>query len=37
MDLCLNLGSCERQERHEKGVLKAAHPRTPDLGELPPI
>ena len=36
MDLCLNWGSCEWQERREKGVLRAAHPLTPFLGECPP-
>ena len=28
-DLSLNRGSCEQQERREKGVLRAAHLHTP--------
>ena len=38
MDLTLDWGSCERQERHDKEVLRAAHPHTPLSGEcsLPP-
>ena len=37
-DLSLNWGSCERQERREKGVLRAAHPHTCTnfSGECPP-
>ena len=33
--LSLECGSCEQQERHEKGVLRAAHPHTPFSGECP--
>ena len=33
MDLCLNWGSCEWKERHDKVVLRAAHPSTPVSGE----
>ena len=36
MDLSLNWGSCERQVRREKGVLRAAHPHTPFSSECPP-
>ena len=32
----LKWGSCERQEKCEKGVLRATNPRTPFLGECPP-
>ena len=27
---------CERQERREKGIFRAAHPHTPFLGQCPP-
>ena len=33
---CLKWDPCERQERHEKGVFRAAHPHTPFLGQSPP-
>ena len=35
-ELHLNWGSRERQEMREKGVLRAAHPRTPFSGECSP-
>ena len=34
--ICLKWDPCERQERHEKGVFRAAHPHTPLLGQCPP-
>ena len=34
MDLSLNWGSCERQERRKKGVLRAAHTHTPFSGDM---
>ena len=34
--LSLNWGSCERQERREKGILRAAHPHTPFQVSAPP-
>ena len=33
---CLKWDPCERQERREKGVFRAAHPHTPFLGQCPP-
>ena len=33
---CLKGDPCERQERREKGVFRAAHPHTPFLGQCPP-
>ena len=33
---CLKWDPCERQERREKGVFRAAHPHTPILGQCPP-
>ena len=33
---CLKWDPCELQERHEKGVFRATHPRTPFLGQYPP-
>ena len=33
---CLKWDPCELQERREKGVFRAAHPRTPFLGHCPP-
>ena len=33
---CLKWDPCELQERREKGVFRAAHPRTPFLGQCPP-
>ena len=35
-DSCLKWNPCERQERREKGVFRAAHPHTPFLGQCPP-
>ena len=35
-DLSLNWRCCERQERREKGILRAAHPHTPFSGACPP-
>ena len=35
-DSCLKWDPCERQERREKGVFRAAHPHTPFLGQCPP-
>ena len=35
-DFCLKWDPCERQERREKGVFRAAHPHTPFLGQCPP-
>ena len=36
LTLCLKWDPCELQERHEKGVFRAAHPHTPFLGQCPP-
>ena len=33
---CLKWDPCERKERREKGVFRAAHPHTPFLGQCPP-
>ena len=33
---CLKWDPCEQQERHEKGVFRAAHPHTTFLGQCPP-
>ena len=33
---CLKWDPCERQERREKGVFRAAHLHTPFLGQCPP-
>ena len=33
---CLKWNPCERQERREKWVFRAAHPHTPFLGQCPP-
>ena len=33
---CLKWDPCELRERREKGVFRAAHPRTPFLGQCPP-
>ena len=33
---CLKWDPCERQERREKGVFRAAHPHTRFLGQCPP-
>ena len=34
--ICLKWDPCERQERREKGVFRAAHPHTLFLGQCPP-
>ena len=34
---CLKWNPCERQERREKGVFRAAQPHTPFLGQCPPL
>ena len=36
LTLLLEMDPCERQERREKGVFRAAHPHTPFLGQCPP-
>ena len=36
LTILLEMGPCELQERREKGVFRAAHPRTPFLGQCPP-
>ena len=36
LTLLLKWDPCERQDRREKGVFRAAHPHTPFLGQCPP-